>query len=273
MPEASGGALVVCPTPIGNLGDVTQRVLDELGRASVAACEDTRRSRTLLDRHHISVPLVALHEHNERAQMPALLARVEAGERVCLLSDAGMPALSDPGALVIREALDRGLPVEVLPGASSVTTALVAAGMAGGGFVFVGFLPRIPGAIAALLERVDAVNLPVVAFESPRRLPATLRLLAQLDGDRAIAVCRELTKLHEQVARGNAAELAALFDAPPKGEVTLVLGARGERHPELPDPELLSELAAAMGAKRAAALAAELTGLPRNRLYAAITSR
>jgi precorrin-6B methylase 1 len=128
MPDAARGALVVCPTPIGNLGDVTLRVLDELRRASVAACEDTRRSRTLLDRHHVTVPLVALHEHNERAQTPALLARIEAGERVCLLSDAGMPALSDPGALLVREALDRGLPVEVLPGASSVTTAATTRG-------------------------------------------------------------------------------------------------------------------------------------------------
>jgi 16S rRNA (cytidine1402-2'-O)-methyltransferase len=273
MPDRLPGALVVCPTPIGNLGDVTLRVLDELRRASVAACEDTRRSRTLLDRHHVTVPLVALHEHNERAQTPALLARIEAGERVCLLSDAGMPAVSDPGALLIREALDRGLPLEVLPGASSVTTALVAAGMAGGGFVFVGFLPRTPGAIAALLERVDAAGLPVVAFESPRRLPATLGHLARLDGARPLAVCRELTKLHEQVMRGSAAELAAQIDQPPKGEITLVLGARDERRPELPDVALLSELAAAMGAKRAASLAAQLTGLPRNRLYAAITSR
>jgi 16S rRNA (cytidine1402-2'-O)-methyltransferase len=272
MSEAAG-ALVVCPTPIGNLGDVTLRVLDELRRASAAACEDTRRSRTLLERHRIAVPLVSLHEHNERAQTPALLARVEAGERICLLSDAGMPAVSDPGALLIREALERGLNVEVLPGASSVTTALVAAGMAGGGFVFTGFLPRTPGAITALLERVDATRLAVVAFESPRRLPATLRHIAQIDGDRPMAVCRELTKLHEQVARGTAAELAASFGSAAKGEITLVLGAREQDAPELPDPAVLSELAAAVGAKRAAALAAGLSGLPRNRLYAAITSR
>jgi 16S rRNA (cytidine1402-2'-O)-methyltransferase len=273
MNDSAAGALVVCPTPIGNLGDVTVRVLDELRRASAAACEDTRRSRTLIDRYQISVPLVALHEHNERAQVPALLARIEAGDRICLMSDAGMPALSDPGALLIREAIDRGLPVVVLPGASSVTTALVASGMAGGGFVFVGFLPRTPGAVAALLARVDAAGLPVVAFESPRRLPATLRQLAALEPGRPLAVCRELTKLHEQVARGSAAELAAEFATSPKGEVTLVLGARDQRLPDLPDSALLSELAAALGAKRAAALAAELTGLPRNRLYAEITSR
>src|SRR5438552_2422017 len=146
MPEAAG-ALVVCPTPIGNLGDVTLRVLDELRRASVAACEDTRRSRTLLDRHGISVPLIALHEHNERAQVPKLLHRIEAGDRICLLSDAGMPAVSDPGALLIRGAIERRLDVVVLPGASAVTAALVASGMAGGGFMFVGFLPRTAGAV------------------------------------------------------------------------------------------------------------------------------
>lgn len=277
MSDAGGrpevGALVVCPTPIGNLGDVTLRVLDELRRASVAACEDTRRSRTLLERHGISVPLKPLHEHNERAQAPALLARIAAGERVCLLTDAGMPALSDPGAYLIREALGQGLEVVVLPGASAVTTALVASGMAGGGFAFVGFLPRTPGAIRSLLERIDAAGLPVVAFESPRRLPATLAHLAALDGKRPVAVCRELTKLHEQVARGTAAELAATFSTPPKGEIALVIAACDLDQPALPDQAMLAELAAALGAKRASAMAAELTGLPRNRIYAAITSR
>jgi 16S rRNA (cytidine1402-2'-O)-methyltransferase len=267
------GALVVCPTPIGNLGDVTLRVLDELRRASVAACEDTRRSRTLLERHGIIVPLKPLHEHNERARTPALLARIAAGERVCLLTDAGMPALSDPGAYLIREALGQGLEVVVLPGASAVTTALVASGMAGGGFAFVGFLPRTPGAIRSLLERIDTAGLPVVAFESPRRLPATLARLAALDGERAVAVCRELTKLHEQVARGTAAQLAATFATPPRGEIALVIAARDLDQPALPDQAMLAELAAALGAKRASAIAAELTGLPRNRIYAAITSR
>ena len=215
---------------------------------------------------------MALHEHNERAQVPKLLHRIEAGERICLLSDAGMPAVSDPGALLIRGAIERRLDVVVLPGASAVTAALVASGMAGGGFMFVGFLPRTAGAVTALLERADGPELPVVAFESPRRLPATLRLLARLDGGRQVAVCRELTKLHEQVARGSAAELAAAFGTPPKGEITLVLGARAGREPDLPDRAMLEELAAAMGAKRAAAIAAELTGLPRNRVYRAITS-
>ena len=277
MPEPGAtpppGALLVCATPIGNLGDVTLRVLDELRRAAVAACEDTRRSRVLLERHGIALPLVALHEHNERAQIPALLSRIAAGDRVCLLTDAGMPAVSDPGALLIRAALDEELQVVVLPGASAAVSALVASGMAGGGFVFAGFLPRTAGGITALLTRLDAACLPLVAFESARRLPVTLAHLAALDAGRPVAVCRELTKLHEQVARGSAAELAERFFTPPRGEITLVLGAREQAPAALPDQALLAELAAALGAKRASALAAELSGLPRNRIYAAITSR
>jgi len=270
---SDSGALVVCPTPIGNLGDITLRALEELRRADAAACEDTRHSRTLLARHGIDLPLIALHEHNERAQAPAIVRRVAAGERICLLTDAGFPAVSDPGALLITAALDAGIRPIVLPGASAVPVALAASGMAGGGYVFAGFLPRTSGALTAALDRLDAAALPVVAFESPRRLPATLARLAERDPHRAVAVCRELTKLHEQVERGTAAEMAARFGEPPKGEVTLVLGAAQPAAAELPDRELLAELAAAIGAKRAAALAAALSGAPRNALYAMLTER
>jgi 16S rRNA (cytidine1402-2'-O)-methyltransferase len=267
------GALVVCPTPIGNLGDVTLRVVEELRRADAAACEDTRHSRTLLHRHGIDLPLIALHEHNERAQTPSLLRRIGAGERICLLTDAGFPAVSDPGALLVSAVIAEGLQLVVLPGASAVQTALVASGMAGGGFLFAGFLPRTGGALEALLQRLDLAALAIVAFESPRRLPATLARLAARDPSRRMAVCRELTKLHEQVARGSAAELAAAFSQAPKGEVTLVLAAAEPAPTELPDTPLLADLAAAVGAKRAAALASELTGLPRNRIYARLTEK
>ena len=263
----SGGALLVCATPIGNLDDVTPRVIEALRGADAAACEDTRRSRTLLQRHGLSLPLVALHEHNEAARSPELLDRVAAGQRICLLTDAGMPAVSDPGARLIAEALERELPVEVLPGASAVTTALVASGMAGGGFVFAGFLPRGDTQIGRLLDRLDQSGLPVVCFESPRRLPATLRMLASRSPSREVAVCRELTKLHEEVLRGSAEELADRLAAPPRGEITLVLGAVRDAGPALPDPALLDELAAALGPSRAAAVAARLTGLPRSALY------
>lgn len=265
------GALAVCPTPIGNLGDVTLRVLDELRAADVIACEDTRRTRALLARHGVHATTVSLHEHNEVARTPELVDRIRRGDRIALVSDAGMPAVSDPGARLIDAAFAAGLPVTVLPGPSAVTTAVAASGLGGDGFAFCGFLPRTAAALGALLDRVDAAGLAVVAFESPRRLPATLRALADRDPSRPAAVCRELSKVHEQVERGPVAELAASFAEPPRGEVTLVLGPRaGAAAPE-PPADALAELAAAVGARRAAGIAARLTGAPRNRLYARIT--
>ncbi|MFI5050500.1 MAG: 16S rRNA (cytidine(1402)-2'-O)-methyltransferase [Gaiellales bacterium] len=264
------GALVVCPTPIGNLADVTLRVLDALRTADAAACEDTRHSQTLLRRHGISLPLISLTEHNEAARIPGLVERVSAGERIGLLSDAGMPAVSDPGSRLISAVLEAGLTVEVLPGPSAVTAALVASGMARGGFVFAGFLPKSPAAIGRLLDRLDAPGLPVVAFESPRRLPATLAALAERDPSRPLAVCRELTKLHEEVVRGMAAEVAARFPEPPRGEITLVLGGVEARPAPIEDA-VLRELADAVGARRAAGIASSLSGHPRNAIYRRLT--
>jgi 16S rRNA (cytidine1402-2'-O)-methyltransferase len=253
------GELVVCPTPIGNLGDITLRALDELRRADIAACEDTRRSRTLLTRHGLDLPLLSLTEHNEAARIPEIGGRIDRGERVCLLSDAGTPALADPGARLIAAMIEAGRAVTVLPGPSAVTTAVVASGLAGGGFCFAGFLPRGRGRLDAALELLD-----------PTGLSATLVALADRDPGRSVAVCRELTKLHEEVVRGTAAEMAERFSQPPKGEITLVLGpgAAGERRI---DPEVLRELAAAVGARRAAAIGATLSGRGRNELYRMLT--
>jgi 16S rRNA (cytidine1402-2'-O)-methyltransferase len=272
------GGLAVCATPIGNLGDITLRVLDTLRAADVLACEDTRHSRVLLARYELHPRLVSLHEHNEAVRTPELLARVAAGEHVALVSDAGMPGVSDPGARLVAAALAAGLPVTVLPGPSAVTTAIVASGLAGSapepGFAFAGFLPRGATALAAALDRVDAARLPVVAFESPRRLPATLAALAARAPDRLAAVCRELTKVHEEVRRGTLAELADAFAEPPRGEITLVLAAAAEAAPaDAPPAEALAELADAVGARRAAALASRLTGVPRNRLYRLLTEK
>jgi 16S rRNA (cytidine1402-2'-O)-methyltransferase len=264
------GALVVCPTPIGNLSDVTLRLLDELRSADVVACEDTRRTRILLERHGISVPLVSVHEHNEAVRAGEVVERVRAGERVALATDAGMPAVSDPGARIVAAVANAGLPVTVLPGPSAVTAAVAASGLGGGGFVFAGFLPRPASKAAAEVHRLDASGLPVVAFESPKRLPATLAALANAQPDRPAAVCRELSKLHEQVERGRLADLAQTFAAPPKGEVTLVLAATGAPAADVPE-DALAELAAAVGARRAAAIASQLTGVPRNRLYRVVT--
>src|SRR5918995_1157564 len=217
--------LAVCATPIGNLDDVTLRVLEELRSADVVLCEDTRHTRVLLDRHGIRARLLSYHEHNEAKRTAEMLPRLQAGERVALVSDAGLPGVSDPGARLVAAALEAGIPVTVLPGPSAVETALVASGLAGERFQFLGYLPRGEKALATLWAELAMWRHPAVAFESPRRPPATLRSIAAALPDRPVAVCRELTKRFEEVARGSAAEPAARFSEPPKGEVTLVLGA------------------------------------------------
>src|SRR6266576_3566229 len=220
--------LVVCATPSGNLEEITLRVLAELRAADVVLCEDTRHTRGLLERHGIDVRLLSYHEHNEAARTAELLPRLEAGERIALVSDAGMPGINDPGARIVRAALDSGVPVAVLPGPSAVETALVASGLVGERYQFLGFLPRGASARDAVWDELRRAEWPAVAFESPQRLPATLRSLAGADPEREVAVCRELTKRFEEVVRGAARELARRFDAPPKGEITLVLGRAAE---------------------------------------------
>ncbi len=263
--------LAVCATPIGNLEDVTLRVLAELRDADVVLCEDTRHTRGLLQRHGIEARLLSYHEHNEAARTAELLPRLEAGERIALVTDAGLPAISDPGARIVRAALDAGVPVTVLPGASAVETALVASGLVGERYQFLGFLPRGEKALAALWEELRAWSWPVVAFESPQRLPKTLRSLAAADPERPAAVCRELTKRFEEVARGTAAELAERFAEPPKGEIALVLGpaaAGAEPADERDALAAVAELVAAgLPRKQAADVVARLTGIARNRLY------
>jgi 16S rRNA (cytidine1402-2'-O)-methyltransferase len=262
--------LVVCPTPIGNLEDVTLRVLRELGEADVVLCEDTRRTRTLLERHGVRARLLSYHRHNEARRVEELLPRLEEGERVALASDAGLPALNDPGARLIAAAIERGIEVIVLPGPSAIETALVASGLVGERYSFVGYLPREQDARERLWAETAAWPGPFVAFESPRRLPATLASLAAVFPERPVAVCRELTKQFEEIVRGPAAEVAERFRDAPKGEVTLVVGPGEERpEPRLGEAvEALRQLrAAGIPRRRAADLVARLTGLSRNRLY------
>jgi 16S rRNA (cytidine1402-2'-O)-methyltransferase len=261
--------LAVCATPIGNLDDVTLRVLAELRDADVVLAEDTRRTRVLLDRHGIRARLLSYHEHNEAARVAALVPRLEAGERIALVSDAGMPLVSDPGARLVRAALDAGVPVTVLPGASAVETALVASGLAGDRFAFVGFLPRRAAELTRLWRDSAAWGATLVAFEAPARLPATLRSLAAFAPEQEVAVCRELTKAFEEVVRGPAAKIAERFAEAPKGEVTLVVGVAAARAPDLTAARAaVAELVAA-GAPRgtAAEVVARLTGAARNDLY------
>jgi 16S rRNA (cytidine1402-2'-O)-methyltransferase len=262
--------LVVLPTPIGNLEDVTLRGLRELREADLVLCEDTRRTRTLLQRYGVDAKLLSYHAHNEAKRVAELVPRLEAGERLVLASDAGLPALNDPGARLISAALERGLEVVVLPGPSAIETALVASGLVGERYAFVGFLPRRAQELARLWEEIAGWSWPVVAFESPRRLPKTLASLAAFDPEREVAVCRELTKRHEEVVRGTAREVAKRFDESPKGEITLVMGPSG-RMPEGPSRDAstaVAELVAAGVPRRQAAdVVARLTGQSRNTLY------
>jgi 16S rRNA (cytidine1402-2'-O)-methyltransferase len=261
--------LAVCATPIGNLDDVTLRLLEELREADVILCEDTRHTRVLLERHGITGrSLLSYHEHNEAKRTAELLPRLEAGERVALVTDAGLPAISDPGARLVAAAHAHDIPVTVLPGASAVETALVASGFAAERYEFVGFLPRGAGALASLWGELAAWPHPVVAFESPQRLPATLRSLAASQPERSVAVCRELTKKFEEVVRGTASELAARFATAPKGEITLVLGP-GAAEPDLDEALAAVEelVAAGLPRRRAADVVARLTGAARNELY------
>jgi 16S rRNA (cytidine1402-2'-O)-methyltransferase len=260
--------LAVCATPIGNLEDVTLRVLRELREADLVLCEDTRRTRGLLARHGIEARLLSYHEHNEAARTAEVLPRLRDGERVALVSDAGMPAISDPGARLIGAALEEGLPVTVLPGPSAVETALVASGLVGERYRFIGYLPRGAGALAATWEELAAWPWPAVAFESPQRLPQTLRSLAERFPDRRAAVCRELTKQYEEVVRGPAVELADAFREPPKGEIVLVVDGAEAQVDAAGAVAAVTELVdAGLPRRRAADIVARLTGVSRNALY------
>jgi 16S rRNA (cytidine1402-2'-O)-methyltransferase len=252
---AGAGRLVVCATPIGNLEDVTLRVLGALREADLIACEDTRRTRTLLDRYGIAAPLVSYHEHNEERRAAELVERMRAGEVVALVSDAGMPLISDPGFVLVRACVAAGVAVEVLPGPSAPLAALVASGLPADHWRFEGFLPRRSGDLRRVLSGGSGT---LVAFESPRRLAATLRELAAIDADRPVAVCRELTKLHEEVVRGTAAELAERFAGEaPRGEIVLVAGppagGRSEAGPAADAVDAVARLVEAGAKPRAAA--------------------
>ena len=214
------GKLVVCPTPIGNLEDITLRTRRALYEADVIACEDTRRTGLLLERLEIQARrLVSYHEGNETERARELAQAIERGDNVALVSDAGTPAISDPGFRLIRACIDRDLDLEVLPGPSSILTALVASGLPTHRFRFHGFLPRRTGELERVLQSTETL----IAFESPRRLPESLRALAQLAPDRPAAVCRELTKLHEEIARGTLGELSRRFREEARGEIVVVI--------------------------------------------------
>ena len=261
--------LYVVATPIGNLGDVTIRALETLSGATLIACEDTRMTRRLLERYGIAARMQAYHEHNAREAGERLLAAIEGGASVALVSDAGTPLISDPGSRLVAEARRRGIAVWPIPGACAPIAALSAAGLPTQAFLFAGFLPHQQGERSRRLRELAHLPVTLAFFESPNRLARSLADIAEIMGEaRELAICREITKLHEETIRGTAGELARnLAQRDVKGEVVLLVAPPAEEAAG-PDPEaLLRELLADHGTREAAVIAAEATGLARRDLY------
>ena len=275
---ASPGHLYVCGTPIGNLEDITLRALRVLREVSLIAAEDTRHTRKLLSHYGIGTPLVSLHEHNEARRTPEILRRLLAGQSVALVSDAGMPCIQDPGASLVRAALDAAVPVTVIPGPTALVTALVGSGLPAERFAFEGFLPRQTRQRRAHLEALARDPRTLVFYEAPHRLREVLADMLAILGDRPACIARELTKVHEEWQRGTLSQLAQAWqDRTPQGEfVILVAGApvgEGEPAPSTGAEEIMEQVRRLMGKgldKKAAvrAVAAQL-GLPRRVVYQA----
>jgi 16S rRNA (cytidine1402-2'-O)-methyltransferase len=271
------GTLFLVATPIGNLEDITLRALRVLREVALVAAEDTRRTARLLAHFDIATPLLSLHEHNERTRTPSLVARLAAGESLALVTDAGTPLVSDPGAALVSAALEAGVRVEAIPGASAVLAALVASGLPADTFTFMGFAPSRAGERRAWLRALGAEPRAVVCFEAPHRVREMLREALGILGDRPVAVGRELTKLHEEVIRGS---LSAVLDrlGEPRGEFTLVFGPAGDAGPEpvaFTDRQAWADFLSATSAEgldRRAAVAAlaRRYGVPSRDVYAAI---
>ena len=269
-PELPAGLYVVA-TPIGNLRDVTLRALEVLAAADRIACEDTRQSGRLLDRYAITAERVSYNEHNAERRGPELLAAIEAGAAVALVSDAGTPLVSDPGARLVAEAVARDLPVVPLPGPAAPVAALVASGLGGGAFAFLGFLPTKEGARRDALEPWVGRSETLVLFESPHRLAASLKSMSEVLGaDRRAVVAREITKMHETHHRGRLGELVVEFAAVERvrGEIAVTIEGAEPARDALDAEQVLRGLLAEHGAGRAAAEAAKLTGRSKKELYA-----
>jgi 16S rRNA (cytidine1402-2'-O)-methyltransferase len=262
--------LALVATPIGNLGDISARAIETLRQADLIACEDTRVTGNLLSKFEIRRPTLPYHDHNAETMRPKLIARLQQGETVALVSDAGMPLISDPGYKLVREATEAGIAVTVIPGPSAPLAALVLSGLPSDRFLFAGFLPVKDGARRTVLQELKAVSATLLFFETGPRLADSLATCAKVLGDRPAAVARELTKLYEEVRRGTLSTLARHYhdNGAPKGEIVVVIG-----------PPLASEIAfdvdaaletalAAMSVKEAAATVATASGKPKREIYA-----
>ena len=271
------GTLYLVPTPIGNLGDISRRCAETLAAADFIAAEDTRVSLKLLNHLEIKKPLVSYHEHNKKESGPRILERLLAGESCALVTDAGCPAISDPGEDLVRLCAEAGVPVCALPGPCAAVTALSVSALPTGRFAFEGFLPPQKKERRARLEALKTEERTMIFYEAPHHLRATLgELLAAFGPERPVSLCRELTKLHEEVLRTTLGEAAACYEAnEPRGEYVLVLGGAAPRQTEALSPEQAAELARALIAqgvrtKDAVKQIAEETGVAKNTLYALV---
>jgi 16S rRNA (cytidine1402-2'-O)-methyltransferase len=269
MQSDGTGRLFIVSTPIGNLGDFPPRAVEVLGAADLILAEDTRHSRTLLERYGITTRMSPYHEHNEAASTPGLVRRLQQGQQLALISDAGTPLLSDPGQRLVRAALDAGVPVMAVPGPSALLAALVVSGLDASRFAFHGFLPRRGKDRSAVLDEVASSRVTSVLYEAPGRVASTLLELAERSPEREAVVARELTKQYEETRRGTVASLAAYYkDVPPRGEVVLVVA--GAESAPVNEAELARRAAELRGQGLtvrdvAARLAAD--GAPRNVAY------
>jgi len=268
---ADTGTLYLVGTPIGNLGDVSERALATLRAVDLVACEDTRRTRVLLDRHGIAARVTALPAFDEARRAGGIVERLRAGEDVALVTDAGMPGVSDPGAELVRLTVEAGIPVVPIPGPTAAIAALAASGLPTDRFTFYGFLPRKGGARRQALEELRAAPGTLILYESPRRLRETLLDLRDALGDRRACVAREITKVHETFVRGRLSELAERFAGEVLGEVTLVVEGRSGQPPAEaagdPDAMLRERLEAGASVRDAAREVADALGLPRKAVY------
>ncbi len=266
------GTLFVCATPIGNLGDITLRALEVLRSVDLIAAEDTRVTLPLLTHFGIRKPLVSYHQHSPAFRLEWLLQQLREGKSIALVCNAGTPGISDPGVPLVRRALQEGIPVVPVPGPSAVTAALSVAGMEAQRFLFLGFLPREPKERRALLEQVKKLPFTLVLYEAPHRLVTTLKELLEVLGDRAVVLCRELTKVHEEVALTTLANLVQRFTGEtPRGEFTLVIEGVREEPPTVDwqqvDNALRDLLRKGTSVKDAAREVAQRFGIPRSIAY------
>jgi 16S rRNA (cytidine1402-2'-O)-methyltransferase len=267
------GMIYLCATPIGNLEDVTLRVLRILKEADTVAAEDTRHTRKLLSHYDIHTPLVSLHEHNESERIPSLIEEAQSGKLIAVVTDAGMPGISDPGTAICRAAREAGVPVTVAPGPSAVLSALVLSGLDGERFVFEGFLPRAKAEKRERLASIAAEERTVILYEAPHRVEKTLKALCDAcGGDRQVSVVREITKVHEEVWSGTLGEAAARAGGEEgfRGELVLVLAGAQVQETEwemdIPD-QLRRYIREGMDKKEAVKRVARERGLPKSEVY------